>query len=134
MTESQIETIRDANRVLTVEGDTSAIGRFFAADYVGHLTDQAIHGHAGIRGVIDLYRRAFPDLQVDVEILVEAGDRVAWQRTMRGTHLGAYRGFPASSRPIVWRDMLASRFHDGRIAEEWVVTDLAERLLLARKR
>ena len=29
--------------------------------------------------------------------------------------------------------MVTSEFRDGRIDEEWVVTDLAERLLLARK-
>ncbi len=33
---------------------------------------------------------------------------------------------------ISWRDMVTSEFRDGRIAEEWVATDLAERLLLAR--
>lgn len=31
-------------------------------------------------------------------------------------------------------DMVTSRFRDGKIAEEWVISDLAERLLLARKR
>ena len=31
------------------------------------------------------------------------------------------------------RDMVVSRFEGGLIAEEWVVTDLAERLLLTRK-
>ena len=86
-----------------------------------------------IRRVLDLYRRAFPDLQVEVEILVEAKDRVAWQRTLRGTHQGDFKGFPATGRPIVWRDMATSRFHNGLIAEDWVITDLAERLLLARK-
>ena len=30
--------------------------------------------------------------------------------------------------------MVTSRFRDGLIAEEWLITDLAERLLLARKR
>ncbi len=29
--------------------------------------------------------------------------------------------------------MVVSRFRDGLIAEEWVISDLAERLLLARK-
>jgi predicted ester cyclase len=42
-------------------------------------------------------------------------------------------GFPATGRRVVWRDMIVSRFVDGVIAEDWVVTDLAERLLLARK-
>ncbi len=68
------------------------------------------------------------------KILVEGKDRVAWQRTLRGAQQGAFKGFPASGREIMWRDMVTSRFRDGLIAEEWVVTDLAERLLLARKR
>ncbi|MCL4865617.1 MAG: ester cyclase [Gemmatimonadales bacterium] len=42
-------------------------------------------------------------------------------------------GFPATGRPIVWRDMVTSRFVDGRIVEDWSISDLAERLLLARK-
>jgi predicted ester cyclase len=81
-----------------------------------------------------MYRRAFPDLQVEVEVLVEGTDRVAWQRTLRATHLGDFKGFPATGRPIVWRDMVTSRFRDGLIAEDWLVTDLADRLLLERKR
>lgn len=31
-------------------------------------------------------------------------------------------------------DGVPSRFHKDLIAEDWVITDLAERLLLARKR
>ena len=81
-----------------------------------------------------MYRRAFSELQVEVEVLVKAKDRVAWQRTVRATHKGNFKGFPATGRPIVWRDMVTSRFRDGLIAEDWVITDLAERLLLARKR
>lgn len=32
-----------------------------------------------------------------------------------------------------WRDMVTSRFSDGLIADEWVISDLAERFLLALK-
>jgi predicted ester cyclase len=91
-------------------------------------------GHDAIRRVVGMYRGAFADLKVEVEILVEGKDRVAWQRTLRATHQGDFKGFPATGRPIVWRDMVTSRFRDGLIAEDWVITDLAERLLLARKR
>jgi predicted ester cyclase len=69
-----------------------------------------------------------------VEILVEGVNRVAWQRTLQGTHQTAFKGFPGSERNIVWRDMVTSQFRDGLIVEEWVVTDLAERLLLSRKK
>ena len=34
----------------------------------------------------------------------------------------------------VWREMIISKFSDGMIAKEWVVTDCADCLLLSRKR
>ena len=117
-----------------VRGDLDTVGDYFTADYLVHLTEEDVTGgHALVRRVIGMYRRAFGELTVEVEILVESGDRVAWQRTLRAIHKGSFKGFPATGQPIVWRDMVVSRFHDGLIAEEWLLTDLAEQLLLARK-
>jgi steroid delta-isomerase-like uncharacterized protein len=127
--------IRAANTALLVAGRLDAIGEFFAPDHVAHLTGQdMVGGHGAIRQWLAMVRRAFPDLEVDVQILLEGKDRVAWQRTLRGTHVGDFMGFPATGRPLVWRDMVTSRFRDGLIVEDWAVSDLAERLLLARKR
>lgn len=127
--------IEAANLALMTEGNVDAIAEFFTEDYIAHLTEQEMTGgHAAIRKVIQMYRKAFPDLQAQVEILVASKDRVAWQRTVRGTHQGSFKGFPSTGQSVVWRDMVVSRFQDGLIAEEWIVTDLAEQLLLARKR
>jgi len=46
---------------------------------------------------------------------------------------GEFRG-GASGREIVSRDVVTSRFRDGLIAEEWVISDLEEQLLLSRKK
>jgi predicted ester cyclase len=134
MEQSLAGKIRAANSALIANGDLDAIGEFFAPDFVAHLTDQDMAGHNGIRRFLGMLQRGFPKLQVEVEILVEGKDRVAWQRTLRGTHQGDFMGFPASGRPITWRDMVTSRFRDGLVAEDWAISDLAERLLLARKR
>lgn len=123
-----------ANKAIMAEGRLDAIREFFAPDYVAHGTSQDLRGHAGIRRFVSACRRAFPDLTLELEIMVSARDRVAWQRTLRGTHRGNFKGFPATGRRVVWRDMVISRFRDGLIAEDWVITDLAERLLRARKR
>lgn len=73
---------------------------FFTPDYVAHLTDQEMTGGQGaVRTVLAMYRSAFSDLRVEVEILVEGSDRVAWQRTLRATHDGDFKG----SRPPVVR-------------------------------
>src|SRR5262245_25474909 len=135
MKRSLASKIKAANSALIIHGNLDAVGEFFTPDYVAHLTDQDMAlGHDGIRRISRMYQRAFADIQVEVEILVEGKDRVAWQRTLRGTHKGDFKGFPATGRQIVWRDMVTSRFRAGLIAEDWLLTDLAERLLLARKR
>lgn len=131
---SHVSRIDAANAELIVKGRLDAAEEFFTQDYVAHVTDRKLTGGpAFVREFVTMLHDAFSDLEVEVEILVDSGDRVAWQRTITGTHTGAFRGFPASGRRVVWRDMVTSRFDDGRIAEDWVVTDLAERLLLSRK-
>ncbi len=72
--------IEAANAALIANGKVDAIGEFFTLDYVGHGTDQVMEGHGAIRRLLGMLQRAFPDLQVEVEILVEAKDRVAWPR------------------------------------------------------
>ncbi|MFM9967468.1 MAG: ester cyclase [Burkholderiales bacterium] len=127
--------IEAANSKVIANGNLDALGEFFALDYVAHVTHQDLSlGHSGLRKVIATYRSAFPDLQVEVEILVKGKDRIAWQKTLRGTHQGSFKGFPPTGRPMVWREMVVSQFRDGLIAEEWFITDLAEQFLLARKR
>ena len=133
MSPSPASTIETANAVLLVDRRLDATDAYFTPDYVAHGTDGDLSGGpAAVRRYVGMLHAAFPDLEVDVEILVEAHDRVAWHRTVRGTQSGAFMGFPATNRRIAWRDMVTSRFEDGRIAEEWVVTDLAEHLLKAR--
>jgi predicted ester cyclase len=134
MAEAQAARIEAANAALLVRGDVSAIGDFFTPNHVTHLTDRDVGGGFGaIRRYVDLLHDAFAGVAVDVEVLVEAQDRIAWQRTVSATHRGGFMGFPATGRELVWRDMVVSRFEDGLIAEEWLVTDMAERMLLARK-
>lgn len=135
MPRSLAAIIHAANTALLVEDRRDAIAEFFTPDHRTHLTGRELGGgHGTIRKVLGMLRRAFPELEVEVEILLAGKDRVAWQRTLRGRHVGAYQGFPGTGRRLTWRDMFISRFQDGRIAEDWMITDLAEQLLRARKR
>lgn len=135
MDKSYSSILQAAASSLFERGEMQLIGKYFSQDYVVHLTEQDYSGgYKIIQTAIAQVRKAFPELQVEVEILMESSDRVAWQRTLRGIQEGTYKGFPACNRQIVWRDMLVSRFVDGLIVEEWLSTDLAEQLLSARKK
>jgi predicted ester cyclase len=133
MSQTQAGRILTANEELLEKGNPSAAAEFFAPSYVVHVTGKDHRGHRFIKSFCKDLRKSFPDLRVEVDILVGKGDRVAWQRTWRATHQADFKGFPATGRAIVWRDLIVSRFEGGLIAEEWAISDLAERLLLARR-
>lgn len=134
MARTNTATIKAANSALIVKGNLNEVADFFTADYVAHVTGQDFSGgHDVVKKIVRTYLRAFSDIEVEIEILVKAKNRIAWQRTLRAKQTGAFKGFPATNRIIIWHDMITSEFRDGLIAEDWVVTDLAEKLLLARK-
>ena len=133
MNQDLADRIIAANKELLEKGDAEAAHEYFAQDYVVHITGQDGRGVQLVKGFVSELRSAFPDLRVEVEVLAGNDDRIAWQRTNRATHQGPFRGFPASGRPLEWREVMVSRFEGDKIAEEWAVSDLAERLLLARK-
>ena len=130
MTQSLSETIKAANQVLIVDGQLAAVGDYFASDYLVNLTDHEMTGgHKIVKDSIKMLRHSFPDVRLELEVFLESDTRIAWQRTLRGTHRAAYRGFPATGQQLVWRDMVVTQFRDGLIAQEWLVTDVAEQLL-----
>ncbi len=71
MGQSLVTKIRAANTTLIANGNLEAVGDFFASDYVAHLTDRDMEGgHDAIRKYLKMLRRAFPHIEIDVEILV----------------------------------------------------------------
>ncbi|MEQ8957554.1 MAG: ester cyclase, partial [Coleofasciculus sp. C2-GNP5-27] len=99
--------IAEANRVLLVEGDFDAIPEYFTQDYVVHLTEvDAKATHGTIREVLTKIRERFSDIEVDVKILLASDNRVAWYRDLRGVQTGSYQGFPATNKPVKWRQMM----------------------------
>ncbi len=104
MNQTLADCILAANEELLDKGNAGAAAEFFAPTYVVHLADQDLRGPQVVKGFVNELRRAFPDLRVEVDVLVSEGNRVAWQRTHRATHQADFKGFPASGRKILWRD------------------------------
>lgn len=69
-------------------------------------------------------RAAFDGLAFDVGDVLAEGDRLAARWTMRGTHTGEFYGRPGSGRPVEQSGMVFYRVADGRLAEQWIVTDV----------
>jgi len=73
--------------------------------------------------VARLYR-AFPDLHITIEDMIEEGDKVVEKDTVTGTHQGEYNGLPPTGKSVSYSEIFIMRFVNGRIAEVWGVADL----------
>lgn len=67
--------------------------------------------------------RAFPDLHVAVEDVVEEGDKVVSRNVVTGTHRGEFMGIPPTGKSVTYNEIFFIRFAGGRIAETWGIVD-----------
>ncbi len=116
-----------ANDELLNKRNVELVDDLFATDYVNHGT-KGDWGRDGIKRGVAALRVAFPDMHVKVGEFVVEGDRIAWQRTSRGTHEGEYEGIAGTGSIVTWRSIYISRIVDGEIVEEWSVGDLLEQI------
>ena len=108
-------------------GDTAKLLAVAAPDIVIHYAEmpEPLQGRETWQQGYELVKRAFPDLTIRVDDLVAAGDKVALRHTHSGTHQGEFQGIPATGRTISYVSHEFYRLADGRVAEEWICSDLA---------
>jgi steroid delta-isomerase-like uncharacterized protein len=123
-----------ANTVLVREsvealnaGDCERLLAAVAPDILIHYAElpEPRRGRETWQQGIELMKRAFPDLEAEIDDVVAEDDRVALRLTLRGTHQGEFQGIPATGRTIAYVSHEFYRVRDGAIAEEWICSDLA---------
>jgi hypothetical protein len=85
-------------------------------------------GAQALKQVWTVLLRAFPDLHVAVEDMIAEGDKVVARNTVTGTHLGEYRGIPATGKSVTYSEIFVVRFAGRRIAEIWGVVDVLSQM------
>jgi steroid delta-isomerase-like uncharacterized protein len=103
-------------------GDVARVDALFAPDVV----DDSVGGGKGrafYREAILGWRRAFPDLKMNVVDVLADGDRVAVRWTATGTQEGPLDGIPPTGRAGQLRGLTIFRFERGLIKEEWTAFD-----------
>jgi predicted ester cyclase len=122
----QPQRARTALEEVCARGDLNRARELYATDFVDHVNALEFHGHDGIARSVAMYRALFPDLRIEVLDQISEGHRVVSRWMLHGTHRG---------RRVTLPGITISRFQDGRIAEDWTVSDnltLLRRLGLRR--
>ena len=95
---------------------------FAAAGVVRGLSDdegKPFRGPTGFKPFHEVFRGAFPDIEVVVEDMIAEGELVAARCSVRGQHTGDHLGIAASNAPVQFTGMSIVRIKDGKIVEAW---------------
>jgi len=107
-------------------GDIAGFGDLVAANFEEHW------GGAGFaptkEGTLDFFRTlltAFPDLRMDVDDLITAGDKAVARVTVTGAHQGEFLGVPPTGVRVDFQLIDIMRFDAaGLVCEHWGVADM----------
>ncbi|WP_340678000.1 ester cyclase [Paraglaciecola sp.] len=106
------------------EGLSQGIFRVpYTFDFIGHGGGTNTFTHEdGIKEAKG-WRVAFPDLKVEVDLILAEDDLVSVRWTARGVNSQAGMGIPATGKQVQTSGTTVFRFVNGAIAEEWTAGD-----------
>src|SRR5215203_6711473 len=110
------------------QGKTELVDEVLHSDFVCYDPNSEsgeIRGADTIKGEIEYFRNAVPDLTYTVEYQVAEGDKVVTRYTASGTHQGEFFGVGGTGKHIEMSGIQIDRFDEsGKLVEEWPEYDL----------
>jgi len=110
------------------QGKTELVDELLHSDFVCYDPNSEsgeIRGMDTIKGEIEYFHSAVPDLTFTVEDQVAEGDKVVSRYTATGTHQGEFFGVAGSGNRIEMSGIQIDRFDEsGKMIEEWPEYDL----------
>jgi steroid delta-isomerase-like uncharacterized protein len=107
-------------------GDLDGFAALVADDFVEHDDIPGIPPtKAGMLDYFRLLLSAFPDMQLEVEDLIESGDKAVARVSARATHQGEFMGIPPTGKRAEMQLIDIMRFDEnGFVCEHWGVADM----------
>ena len=110
------------------QGKVDVVDEVLRSDFVCYDPNSEageIRGADTIKGEIEYFRTAAPDLTYKVEDQVAEGDKVVSRYRVSGTHQGEFFGVPGTGNLVEFTGIQIDRFDEsGKMVEEWPEYDL----------
>ena len=107
------------------QGDLDFADVAYHPEYVIHspAEPKPIRGLDAYMAFIQRIRTGFPDLRIEIEDTVAAGETVVGRLRMRMTHSGPYLRLPPTGTVVDATQIVWGRFENGRMREAWQEID-----------
>jgi steroid delta-isomerase-like uncharacterized protein len=96
-----------------------------SADSIGHdpANPEDLVGPEAFKGLVQMYRDAFPDLRLTVDQQISDGDFVVTRWASAGTNTGSLAGMPPTGKSTSITGITIDKVVDGKIVESWTQWD-----------
>jgi steroid delta-isomerase-like uncharacterized protein len=103
------------------EGNVDIAEEIFAPDYVRHdlRPTRAASGGEGMAAIAAAFRGAFPDLRMEVDLILSDGDLVAARWTSTGMFSGPWGDVSPTGVRATFSGVNIFRIRGGRVVELW---------------
>jgi steroid delta-isomerase-like uncharacterized protein len=120
-TEEKRNVLKRVSHEVFGQGNMESADDLIAADFVDHDPLPGVPAdREGFKTVVQMFRSAFPDFEVDLMHTIVDGDKVVDHVASRGTHTGDFMGIPPTGKRISTSAIVISLLgSDGRIVERW---------------
>ena len=100
--------------------DLSLLDDLVAPNYFDHIAKQ---GQELIKQFKVMLYKGFPDYHATIEDIIAEGEKVWVRVKITMTHTLEYRGIAPTGKKITETSVSINRIVDGKITEQWYVTD-----------
>lgn len=107
-------------------GDERAAHELLTTDFSfrGSL-GPSMHGHEPFLGYVRAVRASLSDYACEILTCVSEGERAFARMQFSGNHSGPFLGYAPTGKRVSWQGAALFTFRGGRIADLWVMGDLA---------
>jgi len=95
------------------------VADYYHADFIDHVNGKTYQGHQGVRQSVETYQRILKDLRFEVVQQITEDDCVASRFVVHGVN---------RRRRVQLSGIVISKLRDGKIVEDYAVTDTYELL------
>jgi len=116
------------NKEVIEKGDMASFKELVSDEVVNHVAHPgSSNGPESMSHFLfDILRKGFPDIRVEIFDQVAGEDKVTTRKALYATHTGDFMGIPASNKKVVIHVIDIIRLRDGRYAEHWAMSNLAD--------
>lgn len=128
LTESNKAIVNRFNYEFIGQGNLQSFKELVAEDVYNHSAPPgASTGPDGmIYFIVEVLRKGFPDIRVEIFDQVAEGDRVTTRKALHATHAGEFMGIPPSNKKVVINIIDIIRLRNGKYIEHWGLSNLPE--------